>query len=123
MFGHVDRLNEVWEVPKKITRKDRALSAPLLLRPKLSKPTIKENDVHEARQSLLGRKLLEWGYGPEQWVDDAGSDALKSRWVTSYIYTQPPDKGETNETQVRDTHQTGAWTMTFNKNASKTSYP
>ena len=56
MFGHMDRLDEVWEVPKKITQKDRALSAPLLSRPKLSKPTIKENDVHEACQSLLGRK-------------------------------------------------------------------
>jgi hypothetical protein len=39
---------------------------------------------------------------------------LKSRWVTSYIYTRPPDRGETDTKQVRDTHQTGARTMTFN---------
>ena len=44
-----------------------------------------------------------------------GTDALKSRWVTSYIYTQPLDRGETDAEQVRDTHQTGAWAMMFNK--------
>ena len=56
MFDHMDCLDEVREVPKKITRKDRALSAPLLSRPKLSKPTIEEDGVDEACQSLLGRK-------------------------------------------------------------------
>lgn len=55
MFGHVGCLDEEREVPKKITRKDRALGA-LLSRPKLSKPTVKEDDVDDACQPLLGRK-------------------------------------------------------------------
>ena len=56
MSGHVGCLDEEREVPKKITRKDRALGAPLLSRPKLSKPTVKEDDVDDACQPLLGRK-------------------------------------------------------------------
>ncbi|OCK88871.1 uncharacterized protein K441DRAFT_700185 [Cenococcum geophilum 1.58] len=59
MLDHVGCLDEEREVPKKITRKDRALSAPLLSRPKLSKPTVKEDDVDKACQSLLGRKRLQ----------------------------------------------------------------
>jgi hypothetical protein len=66
----------------------------------------------------LGRSPAEhaiWrGYGSEPWTDDDETDALKSRWVTSYVYTQTPDRGETDAKQVRDTHQTGAKTMTFN---------
>ena len=35
-------------------------------------------------------------------------------WQAMYIY-EPLDRGETDAKQVRDTHQTGAWTMTFNR--------
>ena len=43
-----------------------------------------------------------------------GTDALKTRWATSYNIHEPLDRGETDAKQVRDTHQTGAQTMTFN---------
>jgi hypothetical protein len=46
-----------------------------------------------------------------------GTDALKSRWVTSYNIHEPLDRGKTDAKQVRDTHQTGAQTMMFNKRA------
>jgi hypothetical protein len=29
-----------------------------------------------------------------------GTDALKSRWVTSYVYTRTPDRGEIDVKQV-----------------------
>ena len=54
-------------------------------------------------------------------MDNDGTDALKSRWVTSYNIHEPPDRGETDAKQVRDTHQTGAWTMTFNTEGSNDS--
>ena len=41
-------------------------------------------------------------------VNDDGSDVLKSRWVTSLSYTQPPDRGETDAKQMRNRCETGA---------------
>ena len=43
-----------------------------------------------------------------------GTDALKTRWATSYNIHEPLDRGETDAKQVRDTHQTGARMMAFN---------
>ena len=41
-------------------------------------------------QKLTIPVILELGYGSEPWTNDDGTDALKSRWVTSYVYTRTP---------------------------------
>ena len=74
----------------------------------------REGEVKKAYIFYLGTDSI----GMRLWIRTMDgrdrTDALKTRWATSYNIHEPLDRGKTDTKQVRDTHQTGARTMTFN---------